>query len=371
MARARPPLFTARSSRFAGLDRQNARLLLAIVAVLAAIAIALSTASLLPVPEPIAPDQPRQTDAALYRSIVEGIRNGGSYYDVAADALRAGHYPLRPFVAFRLPTLAVVQAALPHIVGILLLFVLAAGTAAAWLSRLRVALPRPGALAAAMVLIAGGLIAFVQPPIAVFHEIWAGLLIALSLALRRPGRWLDAVALGLIAMLVRETALLYVAVMGGMALLEGRVREALGWAATVVVFAIVVLFHARAVGLVVQPGDLTSPGWQGMMGLGFVLESISVSTALAMLPIWLSAALLMIALIGWAGWDDPLAARTLATILAYALLIGLFARADNFYWGLMIAPVALIGIAFAPDAIRDIIVAAFDRRRITVTRLER
>src|SRR3546814_18147419 len=87
------------------------------------------------------------------------------------------------------------------------------------------------------------------------------------------------------------------------------------------------------------------PGWQGMMGLGFVLESIAVSTALAALPIWLASALLLVAVIGWAGWNDPLATRTLATLLVYALLIGLFARADTFYWGLMIAPVALIGIA--------------------------
>src|SRR3546814_14239047 len=91
MARARPPLFTARPGRFAGLHRHNARLLLAIAVVLAAIAIALSTSSSLPAPRH-ADSGHRQTDAALYRSIVEGIRNGGGYYDVAADALRAGHY---------------------------------------------------------------------------------------------------------------------------------------------------------------------------------------------------------------------------------------------------------------------------------------
>src|SRR3546814_13937741 len=135
--------------------------------------------------------------------------------------------------------------------------------------------------------------------------------------------------------------------MGGVALPEGGSREARGGAAKVRVFAVFVAVHIHAVGMVVEPGDLTSPGWQGMMGLGFVLESIAVSTALAALPIWLASALLLVAVIGWAGWNDPLATRTLATLLVYALLIGLFARADNFYWGLMIAPVALIGLAFA------------------------
>src|SRR3546814_18645116 len=105
MARARPPLFTARPSRFAGLHRHNARLLLAIAVVLAAIAIARSTSSSLPAPRH-ADSGHRQTDAAPYRSIVEGIRNGGGYSDVAAAPLRAGHYPLRPFGAFRQPTVS-------------------------------------------------------------------------------------------------------------------------------------------------------------------------------------------------------------------------------------------------------------------------
>src|SRR3546814_20957393 len=69
----------------------RARLLLASAVVLAASAIALSTSSSLPAPRH-ADAGHRQTDAALYRSIVEGIRDGGGDYDVAADALRAGHY---------------------------------------------------------------------------------------------------------------------------------------------------------------------------------------------------------------------------------------------------------------------------------------
>src|SRR3546814_11977457 len=104
MARARPPLFTARPSRFAGLHRHNARLLLAIAVVLAAIAIALSTSSSLPAPRH-ADSGNRQPDAELYRSNVEGIRNGRGCYDVPADALRAGHFPRLPVRDCRQPTL--------------------------------------------------------------------------------------------------------------------------------------------------------------------------------------------------------------------------------------------------------------------------
>ena len=54
------------------------------------------------------------------------------------------------------------------------------------------------------------------------------------------------------------------------------------------------------------------------------------------------------------------------------LLIGLAARLNNFYWGLMIGPVTLLGLVFAPDGLRDLVRAATARgRRITVTRVTR
>jgi len=37
----------------------------------------------------------------------------------------------------------------------------------------------------------------------------------------------------------------------------------------------------------------------------------------------------------------------------------------------MIAPVSLVGLAFVPDGLRDLIVRALDRRRITVTKVVR
>ena len=60
----------------------------------------------------------------------------------------------------------------------------------------------------------------------------------------------------------------------------------------------------------------------------------------------------------------------IATFALYAALISLFGRVDTFYWGLMVAPVILVGLAFAPDGVSDLIRAAFPReRKITITRL--
>lgn len=365
----RAPLWLSEPSRFATLSRLQARWALGLLMLLLG-----ATLLALAIPAPASPEGGAgdvSTDVALYDSIVSGIRGGGDYYSVAAKALRRGDYPLRPFITFRLPGLAVVEAHVPPTVMEAVLFALVAGTAWAWFVRLRTAFTRTPPLVFAMMLLAGGLVVFVQRGLIGFHEIWAGLLIALSLALRRDDQWLTAVAIAVIALLIRETALVYVFIMGVLALAEGHRREALGWAATIALLALVLAFHAHAVAEVVRPGDPASPGWMGLLGFGFFVKTMTLSTALAVAPVAVGALLVGLALFGWACWADPLALRTLTVFCGYAALLGLFGRADTFYWGLMIAPVLLVGLAFAPDGVRDLVARARDRRRIIVTRLVR
>lgn len=364
------PRWLAAPTRFARLRRRRARVVLALVA---ALLLAGLTALATPGPPPVSGNPAAraddQADIVLYEGIVEGVRHGGNYYEVAAQALRAGDYPLRPFVTFRLPGLAAAQAALPAPVVVALLYGLGFATMLAWTIRLAPAFTRRPPLVIALVLLAGGMVAHVQADLAAFHEIWAGLLIALSLALRRPGRWVEAAALGLAAMLIRETAALYVAVMAAAAWLERDRREALGWAATVGVLAAVVALHAHAVGEVVRPLDPASPGWTGMLGFGFFVKTMTISTALSLAWSWLAAVLVGLALAGWAAWRDPLGGRVCATFVAYALLLSLFGRTDTFYWGLLVAPTLLVGLVFVPDAARDLFASVRDRRRITVRRV--
>ncbi|GAA0313873.1 hypothetical protein GCM10009087_25300 [Sphingomonas oligophenolica] len=372
MARPLTPLWLTAPSRFITLKRPTARLGLLLLAILLAASL---TALASPGPPPVSHDPAQrandEADVVLYESIVAGVRGGGDYYAVTAEALRTGNYPLRPFVTFRLPTLALIQATLPRQVTVALLYLLAAAVMIAWFIRLRGAFARPPPLAIALVLLAGGMVAFIQPELASFHEVWAGLLIALSLALRRPERWVEAVAVGMVAMLIRETAALYVGIMAVLAFAEGRRREALGWGAAIAVFTVVVAFHAHAVAQVVRPIDPASPGWAGMLGFGFFVKTMTLSTALNLAPMRLAAPLVGLALFGWASWNDALALRALTIFAGYAALLGLFGRIDTFYWGLMIAPTILTGLAFAPDGLRDLVAAALDKRKIIVTRLMR
>lgn len=365
MPRPRPPFWLATPSRFALLGPARAAWVAGTIAAL------LLLVMVLPAPPPTTGDATRGgfTDLLLYDSIIAGLRAGGNYYQLTADTLRAGSYPLRPFVTFRLPTHSVVQAALPSAVVIAALWLLAIGVAAAWWTRLAPALRRAPPRIAAAVLFAGGTLVFVQPGLVAFHEIWAGLFVALSLGVRRPGHWTEAVAIALVAMLVRETAALYVLAMGALALVDGERREAIGWGAALAVFALVLGFHAHAVAQVTGPLDVQSPGWAGLLGPGFALRSLVSATALSLLPAALAVLLAGLALAGWAAWRDALGLRVFATLTVYTVALALFARADTFYWILMVVPLWLVGLVFLPDAVRDLAQAIIDRRRVRVQRV--
>lgn len=364
MPRTRPPLWLAAPTRFAGMDRRRAGIVAALFALLVALAF-----TALAVPDPS--DQPTApasstSDLSMYEGVIEGLRAGGDYYALTAQALRAGDYPLKPFVTFRLPTHAVVQAALPPWAGVMLLQLLAMGVATAWWMRLRPVLARPAARISAAILLAAGLVAFVQAGLVAFHEIWAALLVALALALRTPQRWVPSVALGLIAMLVRETAALLPLVMAFCAWREGARREAGGWGLALLAFALVLTAHAWGVSRVVGPLDPASPGWSGLGGFGFFVRALTTSTALQVLPLLLAAPLVAGALLGWSAWRDPLGNRIALLLAGYAVAISLFARPDTFYWALMPAPVLLAGLIFVPDAVRDLAAALLDRPRVRV-----
>lgn len=366
------PFWLAAPSRFAGLERGPARL----VAVAFALLLLASLTSLWSAAPPPKSSEPAtqaddQRDVVLYTNIVAAIRHGDDYYTAAARALRGDDYPLRPFFTFRLPMLAMVQGHLPEPVIIGLLFTLVAATVIAWTVRLRAALTGWAPTAIGVALLAGGLMAFVQADLWPFHEIWAGLFLALSLAMRRPGRWVEAAALGLIAALIRETAGLYLFLMMLLAWRDGQRREALGWLAAGIALGAALAAHAYGVSQVVHPVDPASPGWNGLHGPGFFVTAIKASTALSVLPLAAAAPLVALALFGWAAWRDPLGLRAAVTFFAYAVLLSVFARPDTFYWGLMIAPAFLVGLVFVPDALRDLAARRVDKPRITVTRVVR
>jgi hypothetical protein len=298
-----------------------------------------------------------QTDLDLYRAVICRVGAGENYYPVAADELRKGGYPLRPFITFRLPTLTFLYAQVPAIGMLAAEGLLALAVLVIWCRRLASGL-RLLPLALAMVLLVGGTAGLVDPVTGLFHESWAALLLALMIGLRRPGHAAGAIFVGGLALAIRETALPMILVMGGLAVAERRSKEALGWAAVLGLFALALIAHAAMVASVVLPGDPASPGWSGMLGPRFTLAAFTSVSAATALPNPLAAMVLVLSLFGWVSVATGWALRVSLLLLGYGAMLALFARPDTFYWALLVAPLSLVGLAFVPRAIAALVSAA-------------
>jgi hypothetical protein len=337
-------------TRIAGWPRKSALVVIAMLAVVLAVACWSPEAA--PAPQ-VRASAAQHSDLQLYRDIIAGVRAGGNYYHVAAEELRKGGYPLKPFFTFRLPTHAIVYAAVGEPTMIVVLWLLCAGVILAWWLRLKNCLPLP-LLAAAMVLIAGGLGGMLQPMTGLFHESWAALLLALMIAVYRPERAWPAILAGGAALMIRELALPMILAMGGLALIAKRWREAVAWAAVVIIFAIYMTLHAHWVAEVVLPGDQASQGWSRMLGFQFALKSIAKVTFGIRLPDALATGLLVLSLFGWASVRSGWALRAALLIAGYSAMLALFARTDTFYWALLAAPLSFAGLVFLPKAFSDL-----------------
>jgi len=349
------------ASRFAAVSRGRAGLVLAFL-MLVLIGAAASVGGA-PAPRLVAAAT-SQTDAALYRAIIADLRAGEPYYSAAARELRRGHYPLRPFVTFRLPTTSWAYARLGAGVMHVAQWLLMAAVILAWARRARPVLSR-ATLFLFLLLIGVGLAGLVQPTVGLFPETWSAMLLALAIALDQPAgsRW--AMLAGLAALLFRELAMPIMLLFAMFALVRRQWRAAIGWGAALLTFAIVMALHATAVAHIVRPDDLPSPGWSGLLGPGFALRGLALSTPAMLLPIKVAALLFALSLFGWLSAHADWALRAAAMIVSYVALLALFARPDNFYWALMAAPLSLAGLAFVPAAITDLARAL---RRVPVPR---
>lgn len=337
-------------TRFAGFPRLAAALILVALAAVIALGLPMTSA-------------PAHTargggadDLSLYRAIVQRVRNHEPYEAAAVAELRAGHYPVRPFVAVRPPLLALALARLPNErAADLCLALLAMAVVGAWVYRLGKAGFRPLVLAAlALVIFLGVGADMVGGGASLFHEAWAGLLIALSLAVRTERRFVLAVLLGLLAALIRELALPYLGVMCLFALLERRRWEALAFGAAGLIALIALALHAQALAPLVTAQDPASQGWLSIGGWRFVLATGGWNLFAIALGAWISALLVPLALLGAAGWRGTGGLRLPALLAGYTLGFMVIGRPENLYWGLMVAPLMAVGLSLSPFALSDL-----------------
>lgn len=293
-------------------------------------------------------------DLHLYSSIIRRVAAGESYYAVAADEHRKGHYPLRPFVTMRLPTLALVSAELGRTAMTALLFALVLATMCAWWTRLAHNYDDAGRRISAIGLLLAGMMAAFWRDFIVLHELWAGILLALAFALHRPRRWLPSLLVAACALAIRELALPFVLLWGAFALYGRRWREAGAIAIVVASFAMLMTWHAAQVGAVTTAADPASPGWTALGGWTAFVRTMQMPSALRAFPPAIGSAVIVLTLFGWASWRSTAGLFGTLMFTGYGVIFMILGRPDNFYWGFMVVPTFLIGLSFLPRAIYDL-----------------
>lgn len=317
-----------------------------------------------------APPRERDIDLKLYDAVITRLRHGENYYSVIGEEHRRSNYPLHPGFAVRLPTLALLEAALPPVALIPLSVALTGAVLLVWWRRLA---GEPGGKDLRLMAIAAlafGVSIGTTRYFFVLHELWSGQLLALAFGLHRlpqePGgdsRWLGAWLAAAAALAIREHALPFVLLMAAFALWHRRWTEGAAWAGLVLIFLAAMAVHLHVVAGLVQPGDPPSASWLTLRGLNGWLSLVVLSSNLRWLPTVLSAPLVLVAVFGWTGWRSAAGSFGSLLYLGYGAAFMIAGRPDNFYWGMIVAPAMWIGLAFAPMAARSLVRAAFPVQR--------
>lgn len=300
-------------------------------------------------------------DAELWQNVIDRMRAGDGYYSAMNQALRTtGRWALRPFTNFRLPVLATVTALCPSD-GVMraVLLLLAFLVAAVWTLEVNQRLGPIGAGAAFLLLmfpvVSATTVGFL------FHDLWAGVLIALSIGLycrSRPA----SVLCGLTALAIREQAIVFVVVMCGVAVGQRRKREAAAWFLGLAAFAGYLALHAHAVSGYLSPAD-PAKSWVGVQGWPFVIATGQWSVATFFLPHWGLAIAVPLALVGASAFGGEVGTRLAFTLFAYAATFMCVGNPDNAYWGLLYSTLLTVGLIYSLPALRDLAKAARAARR--------
>ena len=293
------------------------------------------------------PVEARTDDRVLYENIVERVEAGEGYYPAAADELRKGNYPLKPTPAFRPPTLAVALGLLPNtLTRLAALIALCLAAVFAWMRTLKDA-PAWERISIITLLMCG--LANVGAPNSLYlHEAWSICFIALSLAFYR--KLALCLLFALIAVTIRETAILFPIAMGIIALIERDWTRAAWLVVLGLTCAALWFVHGLAAASVLLTSDPASQGWMAMGGGPMVLAASKWNILTSQLEgSWLAVAFLLFAVsLATVKRIELRVAAVYVCLFSFALLV--FGRPDNGYWGIMFAPFLAVGLPSAMQA---------------------
>jgi hypothetical protein len=353
--------------------------------------------------DPSGAQRKRDEDLALYDRAIARIRKGENYYHFIVAEHRQAHYPVRPGLAVRLPTLAYFDAWAGEAGQTAAAVLLLAATMLAWWRKLG---DEPGGrekrvLAFAFLFVGTSL--GLNRYFFTLHELWSGMLLVLSFGLHRVrhdpprngegdhpkdggggspadaalaesplhrplrgrspspprgGSWVPSLLVAAVAVAIREHALPFILLMAAWAFWRREWKESAAWSGLALAFLAALAWHLSLVAAQVLPSDPLSPSWVTFRGLSGWLSKVVLSSNLRYLPHWLAGPATILMVFGWAGWKSPAGAFGTLLYLGYGLAFMIAGRPDNYYWGAMVAPAMFLGLAFVPQAAASLVRAA-------------
>jgi hypothetical protein len=303
-------------------------------------------------------------DLVLYHEMIAAVRGGANYYDAAREAIPRHGFPIASPLNWRLPTYAWLLSRLPNngwIQAVLLLLAIGGlGVAFAAVRR------RAGAgYAGLTALLLFGVARWTFDGEAYLaQEVWAAQFLVFALAAHslgqssKPWRAL-AVVTGLLALFFRELALPFCGIACLLAAWNRRWVEAAAWAAGIAAFMAFFAWHISQVRAQLAGTEVAAAAglsqWLRYGGQDFVLLTTRMNSLLFAAPGWMLWLYVLASLVGLARRPDETNQLACLTALAYVLIFAFAGRPENFYWGLMPAPLLAWGAAQAVPATKELL----------------
>jgi hypothetical protein len=309
---------------------------------------------------PSSPAQQLAGDLALYQDVIAQVRGGRDYYEAARELLPRYGFPISSPLNWRLPTYAWLFSLAPSLpwVQVALVALSAIALAVAGLSQWRAGKSVLATFALVVMLI--GVVSWaIDGKAYVAQEPWVATLILLSVSTFGMGRgWAYLSALSAVAALfLRELALPYCVIACLLTLMRQNWRLACVWGTGIAAFLGFFCWHVFRVhhqmAATDDPFQADLGQWIRFGGLDFVLLTMRMNQWLFTAPGWLLWCYLLAALIGLSSSHDHQLGCVAA--VSYITVFAALGRPENFYWGLLTAPLLPWGVVRAPASIWQIL----------------
>jgi len=301
-----------------------------------------------------APDR-GPSDIALYRAEAERIHAGQAYYDAAAAELAARGYPTRSIFNWRTPLPVWLAGKLPQLAMANVLLGLTGLLLALVSFRLLADEGGPNQAILVGLLLAGALLPCWLGDLVLLPELWSGVLVALSAAFFGIGRPTAGVLVGIAALIFRELAAPYCVLCMAIAAHQRRYRELALWGAGLAAYAVYFALHVAQVLPRMAPDAFAHrQGWIQFGGAGFLISTAQMNAFLLLVPQWVTAIYLALALVGAATWNTAAGRRIGLSVALYAIAFGVAGHDFNQYWGSEIAPLLCLPAARSLNALREL-----------------